>query len=280
MRIWGVTRAADGFGPHDHVCWAYDEGADFRARAAEFLADGVALGLRTALVAPGDAERMRADLRRDPVLAAALGDGSLTVQSLEGVYGASTVVDAEAQVGVYAAATEAALADGFRGYRIAAEATALVRTPEQLARFARYEHRVDRFMAEQPFSAMCGYRRPALGAESVALLASLHPVANPGASSYRLHTTSQGTLALSGELDHLASHTFPRVLDCASPVTASGEVVIDGSGIDFVDHRNLFALAEFAVREDRTVVLRTGCPAAKRLVELLGIEAITVAAAA
>ncbi|TVT17286.1 MEDS domain-containing protein [Amycolatopsis acidiphila] len=276
MRISGVTRAADGFGPHDHVCWAYDEGADFRGRAAEFLADGVAQGLRTSLIAPGDPEQLRAGLRRSGVLADALRDGSLTVQSVEGVYGAEDVVDPETQAGVYAAATGAALADGFRGYRIVAEATALVRTPEQLAQFTRYEHRVDRLMAERPFSAMCAYHRPSLGAEAVALLASLHPASSPGTSPFRLHTASDGTLTLSGELDHLTARTFPLALERAEPAGQSGELVIDGTGLEFVDHRNLYALADLAAREELTVVLRTAWPGARRLVELLGIEGVTV----
>jgi anti-anti-sigma regulatory factor len=280
MRIWGATRGADGLGPHDHVCWAYDEGADFHPRAAEFLADGLAQGLRTSLVAPGDVGRLRADLRQSDALAAALCDGSLTVDSLDGMYGTDELVHPETQVGRYAAATEAAVADGFRGYRVAAEVTALVRTPEQLENFARYEHRVDRFMAEQPFSAMCGYHRPSLGDEPVALLASLHPAMSPGASSYRLHAAADGTLTVSGELDHLAARTFRRALEYAALGERSGDLVIDGSGLDFVDHRNLFALAEFAAREQLKVVLRTGYPGAKRLVELLGIEGIAVEAAA
>jgi len=41
-------------------------------------------------------------------------------------------VDPDAQVRTYAAATGAALAAGFTGLRVVAEATPLVRTPEQL----------------------------------------------------------------------------------------------------------------------------------------------------
>jgi anti-anti-sigma regulatory factor len=280
MRISGETHAADGFGPHDHVCWAYDEAADFRARAAEFLADGVAQGLRTSFVAPGDVGRLRAQLRQFSELRGALSDGSLTVESLDGVYGEDEVVDPDRQVGVYASATRAALAHGFRGYRVVAEATALVRTQDQLTQFAHYEHRVDRYMAAHPFSAMCAYHRPSLRGESVALLASLHPAANPGASSFRLHTASDGTLTLSGELDHLTARTFPLALDRAELPDRSRELVIDGTGLEFVDHRNLYALADLAAREDLTVVLRTAYPGVRRMVDLLGVAGVTVERAA
>ncbi len=34
---------------HSHLCWVFDDHADFRAAAVEFLADGLARGLPRAL---------------------------------------------------------------------------------------------------------------------------------------------------------------------------------------------------------------------------------------
>jgi hypothetical protein len=56
-----------------------------------------------------------------------------------------------------------------------------VRNPDQLDTMARYEHLVDRYMTNQPFSALCGYNRAELGEETIAQLACLHPLGNNGA---------------------------------------------------------------------------------------------------
>jgi len=45
MRTSGVTDVI-GLPSNDHLCWPFDGFAEFRARAAEFLADGLALGRR------------------------------------------------------------------------------------------------------------------------------------------------------------------------------------------------------------------------------------------
>ncbi|MBB2936056.1 anti-anti-sigma regulatory factor [Amycolatopsis bartoniae] len=274
MRTSGVSTSGRGFGVHDHVCWSYDDHADFLARAVEFLTEGLHLGLRTAFVAPGAADELRAQLSRAEPLARALADGALTVESLDGVYGPDEVVDPETQVAAYAAATEAALAQGFRGYRVAAEATALVRTPRQLEQFTRYEHRVDRYMVTHPFSALCAYRRDELDPSAVAQLAGLHPAASPDATPFRLHAGSDGTLTLAGELDFSSAETFPLVLERAG--LPGGRVVIDGHDLEFVDHRSLWALADAAARRDATVVLRTGHPGVERLLGLLDVPRVTV----
>ena len=58
-----------------------------------------------------------------------------------------------------AAATQEALADGYRGLRISADVTDLVRAPDQHDAFARCEFLLERYSARHPLSAMCGYRR-------------------------------------------------------------------------------------------------------------------------
>ena len=45
-----------------HLCWVFDDHADFRAAAVEYLADGLARGLRVRYIAAGDEESLRAEL--------------------------------------------------------------------------------------------------------------------------------------------------------------------------------------------------------------------------
>jgi hypothetical protein len=52
--------------------------------------------------------------------------------------------------------------------RVAADATPLVRTFDDRAAFARYEHLVDAYMTRHAFSAMCAYNRSKLDRDAVA----------------------------------------------------------------------------------------------------------------
>ncbi|HEX6422386.1 MAG TPA: MEDS domain-containing protein [Acidimicrobiales bacterium] len=128
MRASGSVDSARSLGPHDHVCWVYEDHADFLDAMVEFLAEGRASDQRVQYVARGD----RAALHRhvDGLDGAdGTATGPVLVLSLDDVYELGETVGPEAQVAAYQSATEQALADGFTGLRVAAEATPLVRSP-------------------------------------------------------------------------------------------------------------------------------------------------------
>ncbi|WP_173062263.1 MEDS domain-containing protein [Phytohabitans houttuyneae] len=127
---------------HQHVCLVYDEAATFLGAARAFLAEGVRAGQRVVFVGP-------------PQAYAGLGIDGLPHFSTADVDAGGVPVTPHAQVTAYRAFTEAAVADGFTGLRVVAEATPLVRTAAQLDAFLRYEHLVDRYMSEHPMAAMC-----------------------------------------------------------------------------------------------------------------------------
>ena len=158
------VEAARGPGHHDHVGWAYDEPAEFRWAVAEFLAEGLALGLRVCYVADGDPAALCDDLvdLRDLVDLGTTNPAAVQVQSLGERYTVGSVMDPVGQVQAFVAATEAALGAGFAGLRVAGEVTSLVRTPDQLDAMARYEHLIDRCMTTRPLSGLCGYHRAEL----------------------------------------------------------------------------------------------------------------------
>lgn len=122
-------------------------------------------------------------------------------------------VGPEAQVRAYAAATEAAVRDGLVGFRVAAEATPLVRTPQQLAAFVRYEHLVDRYMAEHPSSAMCSYSSTGIDDSAFVQLACPHPSTNAQGPGFRLHAADGHATALGGEVDSHSDGLFTQALE-------------------------------------------------------------------
>ncbi len=262
---------------HTHLCPVFDDHAEFRAAAVDFLADGLASGARVRYVAPAAEDTLRAELEPLMRMPQAARPGAVEILSVASSYaGLDACVDAQTQVEAYAADTRAALADGFTGFRVAAEATVLVRTPAQLDAFARYEHQVDRLMSRIPFTAMCGYRRAELGDDAVGQLACLHPGGSTEQAPFRLHATRNADIALSGELDLTTVHRFATAVDHTGLVTGVAEVVVDATGLEFADHRNLLVLERMADRYGRTVVLRTARRWPARLVGALELTRIRV----
>ncbi len=270
--------------PYAHTCWSFDDRAAFERHALDYLAAGLAAGERVWFVAPGAAEdvtrRMAGGGASGDAFGAALRGGAAAVVSLAGAYATGAVVEPADQVAAYAAATEQAVADGFAGLRVAADATALVRTPAQLDAFARYEHLVDRYIRTRPFSAVCGYDRRELGDRAVTALACLHPETNADVP-FRLHACApaDGCAALAGELDAATHELLTAALGRADLRPVDGELVFEGHGLRFADHRSLLLLREHARRLGADAVLRTGLPVLARLAALIDLPGLRVVGA-
>lgn len=269
MRTSGVTEVVVGLRSNDHLCWPFDDFSEFRARAAEFLVDGLGLGQRVWYVARGDVGELVRHLSVEPALAAALRDGRAEVVSLESRCRGSTAVTPQEQAEAYATATRAAIRDGFTGLRVAADATALVRSPDSVDAFCRYEHLVDRYMTTEPFAAMCAYHRSELPESTIARLNSLHPVNNSRCGPFRLHATADG-IALHGEIDSVSRDLLGLALESAAPVRDA--LRVDATGLRFIDHNGLLALHGRARTDAAKLVLRSHKTSLARLVDVLGLE--------
>lgn len=273
MRAAGTIADVRSLGAHDHVCWAFDDPADFQAVALRFLLDGLAAGHRVRLVAEAtDAERLLADPDFDRAVVA----GAASVVVPGEMYRPDGAVDPVEQCAVYRRDTERALADGYTGLRIAADATPFARTSATLDAFARYEYLVDRVMAERPFSAMCAYHRPTVTAGAVEWLACAHPLANVMEAPFHLYAGADGATALVGELDIASAPLFSQALSAAAPLAVDGWIVIDATGLGFVDHRSLLTLSGYARGRHAGVALRTRRPHVARLVDLLELDNVRV----
>jgi hypothetical protein len=150
VRRTGFVDTVAGLGRSDHICWVFHTPSQFRSSAVQYLSDGLASGQRVLPIA--DAARDQ-DLDDVDGFAEARAAGAVQVQDLV-IYGSGQAVDAATQVRAYAEATEQTLADGYGGLRVAADGTALGRTPETRAASARYEFLIDRFMPGNPFAAL------------------------------------------------------------------------------------------------------------------------------
>ncbi|MFI7604984.1 MEDS domain-containing protein [Micromonospora sp. NPDC049366] len=276
-----MTRHAGSSAPNGHLCWVYDDPTTFASDARDFLLDGLHAGERLWYVCAGPSEPVLARLSAVPALRDALARGAAEVVPLNGAYRSGAVVDGPAQVHAYAEATDAALAAGYRGLRVVAEATPLVRTPAQLDAFARYEHLVDRYMRARPFAAMCAYDRRELDARTIAELACLHPHTNAAEAPFQLYATGPlgDRAGLAGELDPTGHDLFATALERADLRPVDGRLVLDAPQLRFVDHRTLLLLRDYGRRRAATVALRSANTAAARLATLLGLPGLEVEAA-
>jgi len=267
--------------PSGHVCWSYDDPAAFDARARRFLIEGFEAGERVWYVAAGQPQSMVEHLWGVGGLTEALQTGAAQIISLGPAYRGGNIVDPAAQAHAYATATRDALADGYTGLRVVADATSLVRSPAQLDAFVRYEHLVDRFMRTQRLTGMCASNRRELGDRAVTELACVHPETNADDVPFRLYACHphDGCATLAGDLDWSSHELFSTTLECADLRPVDGELVVQAGRLRFIDHRSLLYLEDYTRRRDATAVLR-GCRCAgARLVELLGLSRVRVEAA-
>jgi anti-anti-sigma regulatory factor len=280
LRASGTVDTTRGLGPHDHVCWAYGDVAEFRTHAGQFLTDGLALKQRVCYIGNGTVDALSAELCEVDGMERALYEGAAQVASVQDVYASGTVIEPAAQVAAYAAATDEALAAGFSGLRVAADATVLVQDAAQVEAFARYEHLVDHYMATMPFAALCAYDRAELGRQTVAQVACMHPAVNHGTTAFRLYGCAARTCSavLAGELDISSADLFPLALRRADPRPRDGEIVLDASDVGFIDHRSLLVLAAHARERDLSVVLRTAHSTPARIVRVLDLTDVRVVA--
>jgi anti-anti-sigma regulatory factor len=121
---------------------------------------------------------------------------------------------------------------------------------------------------------MCGYSRAALRDDEITSLACMHPAATPGATAFRIHGTDRPgcVAAVSGDVDVDVADLWRLALECADLRPVSGaELVLDASGLTFIDHQRLLELVDYAYQRNTPVVLRDGPEMAARLIDLLNI---------
>jgi hypothetical protein len=258
-----------------HVCWSYDDLSAFDAYARDFLRAGLEAGERIWYVPGHDSTETAGWLAARA--AGSRRDDAVRIVPAAEAYPGELIVDPAAQVAAYTTATEDALAAGFTGLRVAADATAFVRTDEQRDAFARYEYAIGRYMLTAPMRAVCAYDRRELGDRAVAELACLHETSHAEGVTFQLHPgATTADAVLDGEVDLSVEELFAGALRHTDLAPVGGEVVVDADHLDFIDHRSLLALQHYAEGQRMTAVVRTGLGAAERLAGLLDLRHVRV----
>jgi hypothetical protein len=181
-------------------------------------------------------------------------------------------VDPERVLASVTAATKQAVADGFRGLAVSADATKLVRTPAQRDAFTRCEFLVDCYMSSHPLSALCGYGVE-LGYDTVTEFAVLHAPGSSNEARLRVLGCADGAIGLAGECDPAGVATLARVLPRLRTADRRA-LVIDMAGLEYIDHRLLLTLDGYTRKNEVALSLRSAPPLAARLIELLPMPSL------
>ena len=121
---------------------------------------------------------------------------------------------------------------------------------------------------------LCAYDSGLLGDAAVAELACVHRLARGELSPFHLSADPQADVALAGAADTLSAAHLVTALERIG-VPTPGEVLrIDVSALEFIDHRTLLALDQYAARRQATMVLQTPPSIAQRLMKLIPLRAL------
>lgn len=273
MRAHGCIDSGSHLGADGHACWIFDQRQEFVDAALEYLTDGLRAEQRIVYVGSEPVEEQRELLAPLGDVERMIGEGTLQLFELANLYKAGEPVDPHTQVAVYLAATDAALADGYTGLRVAAQATDLALDPHTREAHVRWESIADRYVATHPLSAFCGYQRGVLPERVLSDLAAVHPASNEGHPAVPFHLFSDsGNTVLTGEIDFFSAPDLDRLLE----LTCEGgeQVSLDLGTLDFIDHHGLARLAAHTQR----LATQGGCavhnppPLVDRLCELLELK--------
>jgi anti-anti-sigma factor len=273
VRAHGCIHSGGDLGTDAHACWGFDRRQEFIDAALEFLSDGLRNGERIVYVGSEPVDEQRERLEPLGGVGAMIDEGALLLIDLTGIYKTGEPLDPVSQMGVYAEVTDAALADGYAGIRVAAQVTNLVREPETWDAHLRWESMADRFMSVRPMSAICGYQRDLVPEQLLAELITVHPSSNAAARTvpFRLFA-EDGDMVLSGDVDFLSVKALDRALQTACDGTEP--VVLDLRELGFIDPNGLQVL----IRHTRRLEAEGGCsfrnvpPAVERLSQMAGVE--------
>lgn len=286
MRRSATVHDSTGIAGGDHVCWAFSSDDEHRRVLTDYLLAGLRADERLVFLgSPRGREQLAATYLTGAGVdaAALLATGQLIAGSTEDAYLGAGGFDPDARLREYADLATAAVADGYRGLRLAVEATGLHAVPQVRAMMPGYELRGELLASRLPVTGLCCYDTRVWSSDEVAVLRAVHSVdLDPGGERspvpVRVHAARVGTIAVAGELDAALAGPVARAL---TATVADARPVLDLSGLTFVDVAGARAIADTAAalaRRHGQARLAGVRPPVRRLWELLnfGLDHPTV----
>jgi hypothetical protein len=250
---------------HDHVAW-WGDGPEALERIAVSAFSRAAERGEMMVLVSDDPDRVRlAGLTGVEDL---IARGALQRLSVADAYG--SLPNAAAQLWIFEALLERALAGGHTGITVVADNSSLAAGSEdEFAAWLDWEATADALQAGRPVSGVCYFDRRRVPSERLADLAVMHPVLSADfvAPSFQLFAEGD-TVRVEGALDYFCIEQLRRILVAAPPLTRRA---LDISEVEFIHHGCLYALNALA-GEDRPIRLRGAQKIVQRVWALLEVE--------
>jgi anti-anti-sigma regulatory factor len=269
-----VVRAPTGRSVGDHVCWPFRRRAELASVARAFVLEGLARRERVVYVGPGRPHELRRDLAGIPDLEERLDRGQLHVTDIGTLPASDPSTDPVDELIDLAAMTRDSLDAGYTGLRVVADATLRLVDRRRRDRFVRYEHLVDRFCLNHPFTGLCALDATTVDEGLLAELGCVHSLTHGELSPFQLRAARHADAALAGSVD---AFSVDHLIEALRHINVPGprrRAVLDATDLEFVDVRALRELDRYAAGTGATVVLRAPPPSLPRLVELLDLQAV------
>jgi hypothetical protein len=186
---------------------------EFDAIAVPFLAAGAALRQRLMYVGPEPGAVVMSQL-------ASLGPEGVRTVRVPEVYGSGGVFDPPALLAFFAAIFVDAINAGYTGLRVAADTTTMVTGDADMNIWYRWEIIVDRFVSENPATALCAFNGDKVNINRLRHLATLHPLSSASGPLPRFRLFAEkGCLRAEGTIDAFAVSQIPLALEALPPQT-------------------------------------------------------------
>jgi len=164
--------------PGDHVCALYQEDAELAAIVGDFLADGLRCGERCwYLPAAAEAAIVRDALALEQFNVESLIDrGALAILSSDAAYAMRGAFDPEETMHAFSTAIEQALADGYSGFRAAANMSWALDREDSAELLIAYEALLRSLFESARATGLCLYDRRRMPMAVIAGAVSTHPL--------------------------------------------------------------------------------------------------------
>ena len=244
----GAFGPSPSSGTGTHTCLVFDDPRERIDRALSWVQAGLDRGERLVYVeAPGADGGFAQDLAQAGVdLSAPIRDGRLVLLPAADALLAEGDWDVERRMALHERFVQDSLDAGFSAVRMAAEAAPALALIPDIAELRRYERGMEALTQRLPVSVMCFYERRAFAAE-LGAFAIFHP---RGIEDRQMRVfATPGHVTMVGEVDLSNTDLMTQTLDEAVP--ADGPMVVDLSGVSFIDVGAAGRLVELARRLGR-----------------------------
>lgn len=268
--------------PGDHACLSFANDAEQHDVAASFVRDGLASRQKVYYLIDADPVAVPEWLKTDTAaVRRAVDKGQLVVLGAEDAYLAGESFAPDAMIPRFDRFINAALAEGYAGFRVTAEMTWILRRGLDGEAVASYEKQAAAVFSSRAACALCQYDRRQFPADMLATAEAAHPhiaTADPLYEDTIVTLTpvyDPAGLRVTGDID--LTNTTGWQSAVAAVADHGEEVHLDLSGLRFIDLQGVRVLTRTAaaMADGRRLVLDSAPQGLMMILRLTGWDRIS-----